>query len=43
MVPNLVVFDASVIVGSMAGKGTLWLSSFFEQRKSTGRSAPSNN
>jgi hypothetical protein len=32
VVPNLVVFDASGIAGSMAGKGTLWLASFFEQR-----------
>lgn len=35
VVPNLVVFDASGIAGSMAGKGTLWLASFFEQRRSS--------
>jgi len=35
-VPNLVVFDASGIAGSMAGKGTLWLASFFEERKAMG-------
>jgi hypothetical protein len=35
VVPNLVVFDASGIAGSMAGKGTLWLASFFEQRSSS--------
>lgn len=33
VVPNLVIFDASGIAGSMAGKGTLWLSSFFDQRR----------
>jgi hypothetical protein len=33
VVPNLIVFDASGIAGSMAGKGTLWLASFFEQRR----------
>jgi len=36
VVPNLVVFDASGIAGSMAGKGTLWLASFFEERKAMG-------
>jgi hypothetical protein len=35
VVPNLVVFDASGIAGSMAGKGTLWLASFFEQRRTS--------
>jgi hypothetical protein len=35
VVPNLIVFDASGIAGSMAGKGTLWLASFFEQRRSS--------
>jgi len=33
VVPNLLVFDASGIAGSMAGKGTLWLGSYFEQRR----------
>lgn len=33
VVPNLVVFDASGIAGDQAGKGTLWLSGHFEQRK----------
>ncbi len=32
VVPNLVVFDASGIAGSMAGKGTLWLAAHFEER-----------
>lgn len=32
VVPNLVVFDASGIAGSMAGKGTLWLAGFFDKR-----------
>jgi hypothetical protein len=32
VVPNLVIFDASGIAGSMAGKGTLWLAGFFEKR-----------
>ena len=31
VVPNLIVFDASGIAGSMAGKGTLWLGAHFEQ------------
>lgn len=31
VVPNLLVFDASGIAGSMAGKGTLWLSGYFQQ------------
>jgi hypothetical protein len=35
VVPNLIVFDASGIAGSMAGKGTLWLASFFAQRRSS--------
>jgi hypothetical protein len=33
IVPNLVVFDASGIAGSMAGKGTLWLAGHFDQRR----------
>jgi hypothetical protein len=33
VVPNLVVFDASGIAGSMAGKGTLWLTAYFKQRQ----------
>jgi hypothetical protein len=33
VVPNLVVFDASGIAGSMAGKGTLWLTAYFQQRQ----------
>ena len=33
VVPNLILFDASGIAGSMAGKGTLWLSSYFEKRR----------
>jgi hypothetical protein len=33
VVPNLVVFDASGIAGSMAGKGTLWLAAHFTERK----------
>jgi hypothetical protein len=33
VVPNLGVFDASGIAGSMAGKGTLWLSGYFQQRQ----------
>ena len=33
VVPNLVIFDASGIAGDMAGKGTLWLSGHFEQRR----------
>jgi hypothetical protein len=32
VVPNLVVFDASGIAGSMAGKGTLWLAAYFDER-----------
>jgi hypothetical protein len=42
VMPNLVVFDAGGVAGSAAGEGTPWLSSFFEQRKSAGGSAPSN-
>ena len=34
VVPNLVVFDASGIAGGMAGKATLWLAGYFDQRKS---------
>lgn len=30
VVPNLVVFDASGIAGTMAGKGTLWLNAYFD-------------
>lgn len=33
VVPNFVVFDASGIAGQMAGKGTLWLGAFFEERR----------
>ena len=33
VVPNLLVFDASGIAGSMAGKGTLWLAAYFQQRQ----------
>ena len=33
VVPNLVVFDASAIAGSMAGKGTLWLAGYFDKRR----------
>lgn len=33
VVPNLVVFDASGIAGSMAGKGTLWLAAYFEKKQ----------
>lgn len=32
VVPNLIVFDASGIAGSMAGKGTLWLAAHFKER-----------
>ena len=32
VVPNLIVFDAAGIAGSMAGKGTLWLSRHFRKR-----------
>ena len=32
VVPNLLVFDASGIAGSMAGKGTLWLAGYFHER-----------
>ena len=32
VVPNLIIFDASGIAGTMAGKGTLWLSSYFDER-----------
>ena len=31
VVPNLVIVDAAGIAGSMAGKGTLWLSSHFRK------------
>ena len=34
VVPNLIVFDASGIAGSMAGKGTLWLAAYFDELKS---------
>lgn len=33
VVPNLIVFDASGIASSMAGKGTLWLAAYFDERK----------
>ena len=39
VVPNLLVFDASGIAGDMAGKGTLWLSSHFEERKNSAKTA----
>mmetsp|Transcript_28101 Transcript_28101/g.68433 ORF Transcript_28101/g.68433 Transcript_28101/m.68433 type:complete len:310 (-) Transcript_28101:33-962(-) len=35
VVPNLLIFDASGIAGSMAGKGTLWLAGHFEQRRAS--------
>lgn len=31
VVPNLIVFDASGIAGSMAGKGTLWMAAYFQE------------
>jgi hypothetical protein len=34
VVPDLVVFDASGLAGSMAGKGTLWLAGYFEKEAS---------
>lgn len=37
VVPNLIVFDASGIAGSMAGRGTLWLAGHFAQRKRSTR------
>eukprot|EP00977_Amphora_coffeiformis_P006158 scaffold1328_cov162-Amphora_coffeaeformis.AAC.21 len=33
VVPNLVVFDAAGIAGSMAGKGTLWLAAHFKKQQ----------
>ena len=33
VVPNLIVFDASGIAGQLAGKGTLWLGAYFEERR----------
>ena len=33
VVPNLIIFDASGIAGTMAGKGTLWLNSYFDVRQ----------
>ena len=33
VVPNLIIFDASGIAGTMAGKGTLWLNSYFDERQ----------
>lgn len=33
VIPNLLVFDASGIAGAMAGKGTLWLASYFNERR----------
>ena len=33
VVPNLIVFDASGIAGSMAGRGTLWLAAHFAKKK----------
>ena len=33
VVPNLVVFDASGIAGTMAGKGTLWLNAYFDSEQ----------
>jgi hypothetical protein len=35
VVPDLIVFDAAGIAGSMAGKGTLWLAGYFKKRKAT--------
>uniref|UniRef100_A0A7S3V7P9 Uncharacterized protein n=1 Tax=Chaetoceros debilis TaxID=122233 RepID=A0A7S3V7P9_9STRA len=35
VVPNLIIFDASGIAGSMSGKATLWLAPYFEKRKRT--------
>mmetsp|Transcript_11233 Transcript_11233/g.26470 ORF Transcript_11233/g.26470 Transcript_11233/m.26470 type:complete len:479 (+) Transcript_11233:201-1637(+) len=32
VVPKIIVFDTSGFAGSLAGKGTLWLSAYFEQR-----------
>lgn len=32
VVPNLIVFDASGIAGTMAGKGTLWLGAYFAEK-----------
>lgn len=33
VVPNLIIFDASGIAGSMSGKATLWLAPYFANRK----------
>ncbi|KOO28216.1 hypothetical protein Ctob_013966, partial [Chrysochromulina tobinii] len=41
VVPNLVIFDASGIAGDMAGKGTLWLSGHFMERKRAAAAAAS--
>eukprot|EP00536_Pseudo-nitzschia_multiseries_P017964 jgi/Psemu1/315263/fgenesh1_kg.1989_\ len=32
VVPKIIVFDTSGFAGSLAGKGTLWLAAYFEQR-----------
>ena len=39
VVPNLIVFDASGIAGDQAGKGTLWLSAHFTERKAAAKAA----
>jgi len=39
VVPNLVVFDASGIAGDQAGKGTLWLAGYFEERERSAAAA----
>jgi hypothetical protein len=41
VVPNLVVFDASSIAASQAGKGTLWLAAHFEDQKKQNSALPS--
>ena len=32
VVPKIIIFDTSGIAGSLAGKGTLWLSAYFQNR-----------
>ena len=39
VVPNLVIFDASGIAGDLAGKGTLWLSGHFTERRAAAASS----
>jgi hypothetical protein len=41
VVPHLIIFDASGIAGDMAGKGTLWLSGHFMERKRAAAAAAS--